>query len=68
MSFEDKFNKMKPVITSKNLEIKKSNEPRISKSYTLKREIAEKLKIEAEENDLTASRLLEKILKEYFLR
>jgi hypothetical protein len=65
MGFEDKFNKMQPVITGKN-KAEKNREPRISKSYTLKRELAEKLSAEADNEDLTASRYLEKILKKHF--
>ncbi len=40
--------------------------PRISKSYTLKQDIANELTRRAKEKELTASRYLEKLLKKEF--
>lgn len=66
MGFEDKINKMEPLITTKEkTKLKEVNEPRISKSYTLKRNLAEELARQAKEQDLTASRYLENILKKH---
>ncbi|KZU18653.1 hypothetical protein [Lactiplantibacillus plantarum] len=62
MSFEDKRNEMGTVL-SKSM---RKNTPRISKSYTLKPELAEELARRADSEELTASRYLERILKEEF--
>lgn len=43
-----------------------SVQSRISKSYTLKPEIAEELAQRAEAQELTASRYLEKVLRDVF--
>lgn len=62
MSFEDKRNEMSTVLSNSM----RKNTPRISKSYTLKPELAEELTRRAASEELTASRYLEKILKEAF--
>lgn len=70
MSFEDKMGEMKPLLEKKNTKTAQAttNEPRISKSYTLKRNLADKLAEEASKRELTASRYLENILKKEFGR
>lgn len=67
MAFEDKMKKMESIIVQDTR--KKEDEPvvpRISKSYTLQKKVADALAEKAKEEDLTASRFLEKLLKKEF--
>ncbi len=67
MGFESKMKKMEAVIHPNEIEITKEIvEPRISKSYTLKKNVANELTKRAKLEDLTASRFLEKLLKKEF--
>ncbi|MDN6571851.1 MAG: hypothetical protein L0L22_12740 [Staphylococcus equorum] len=66
MPFEDKSKNIKESLPKNNTGNLWNNEPRISKSYTLKRNIAEELTKRATEEELTASRYLEKILRKEF--
>lgn len=65
MAFEDKMNKLQ---SSMNTQIGEnaSQAPRLSKSYTLKQDVANELASRAKEQELTASRYLEKLLKKEF--
>ena len=65
MAFEDRMEEMKNTIPKKTRVIETQKLPRISKSYTLKKELAEEL-ARANEQELTASRYLENILKKEF--
>lgn len=63
MSFEDKKIGLATSLEAPATRVKPQAESRrISKSYTLKQEIADLLAERAFENDLTASRYLEKLL------
>ncbi|GAA5423274.1 hypothetical protein TEHD86_0186 [Tetragenococcus halophilus subsp. halophilus] len=64
MAFEDKAESIKESLPKKN--ISRDREPRISKSYTLKKRVAEELTKKAEEEEITASRYLEKLLRKEF--
>ncbi len=67
MAFEDKMKQMESIIGQEHKE--KEDEiviPRISKSYTLQKKVADTLAKKAKEEDLTASRFLEKLLKKEF--
>lgn len=66
MAFEDRMEEMKNTIPKKTRVIERQTLPRISKSYTLKKELAEELATRANEQELTASRYLENILKKEF--
>lgn len=66
MAFEDRMEEMKNTIPKKTRVIETQILPRISKSYTLKKELAEELATRANEQELTASRYLENILKKEF--
>lgn len=67
MGFESKMKKMEAVIQPNEIEITKEIvEPRISKSYTLNKNVANELTKRAKLEDLTASRFLEKLLKKEF--
>lgn len=67
MGFESKMKKMEAVIQPNEIGITKEIvEPRISKSYTLKKNVANELTKRAKLEDLTASRFLEKLLKKEF--
>lgn len=61
MAFEDKKNQLKD-----SLYKSESKSRRIQKSFTLKEEVANELVRKAKEEELTASRYLEKLLKEQF--
>ncbi|MFH7316651.1 MULTISPECIES: hypothetical protein [Lactobacillaceae] len=65
MAFEDKMNKLQ---SSMNTQIgeNENQAPRLSKSYTLKQDVANELASRAKEQELTASRYLEKLLKKEF--
>lgn len=65
MAFEDKMNQLKNSMSSKTAK-NEPTAPRISKSYTLKQDIANELTRRAKEKELTASRYLEKLLKKEF--
>ena len=65
MAFEDKMNQVKNSMNSKPV-INETPAPRISKSYTLKQNIANELARRAKEKELTASRYLEQLLKKEF--
>ena len=66
MAFEDRMEEMKNTIPKKTRVTETQTLPRISKSYTLKKELAEELATRANEQELTASRYLENILKKEF--
>ncbi|MBO2705100.1 hypothetical protein [Lactiplantibacillus plantarum] len=65
MAFEDKMNQLKNSMNSNPI----TNEPptpRVSKSYTLKQNVANELARRAKGKELTASRYLEQLLKKEF--
>ncbi|AFT82586.1 hypothetical protein FE415_09035 [Leuconostoc carnosum] len=64
MAFEDKMDQLKSSMNNKA--VNESPAPRISKSYTLKQDIANELASRAKEKELTASRYLEQLLKKEF--
>ncbi|MBB6433470.1 hypothetical protein [Leuconostoc carnosum] len=64
MAFEDKMDQLKSSMNNKA--VNESPAPRISKSYTLKQDIANELANRAKEKELTASRYLEQLLKKEF--
>jgi hypothetical protein len=70
MAFEDKMKQLKATLPNSDsvLNIKKGTtyRPRVSKSYTLKPDIAEELATRAQAEELTASRYLEKLLRTVF--
>lgn len=65
MAFEDRMDEMKKSLQPSAKKIENSA-PRVSKSYTLKQELANELASRAKDEDLTASRYLERILKKEF--
>lgn len=65
MAFEDKMDQLKTSMNSKSV-ANETTAPRISKSYTLKQDIANELARRAKEKELTASRYLEQLLKKEF--
>lgn len=65
MAFEDKMDQLKTSMNSKPV-TNENTAPRISKSYTLKQDIANELASRAKEKELTASRYLEQLLKKEF--
>ncbi|CAK1230107.1 hypothetical protein [Fructobacillus fructosus] len=65
MAFEDKMNQLKKSMDS-NHQAQVEKAPRISKSYTLKQNVANELAKRAHEKDMTASRYLESLLKKEF--
>lgn len=65
MAFEDKMDQLKSSMNNKAVN-DESHAPRISKSYTLKQDIANELASRAKEKELTASRYLEQLLKKEF--
>lgn len=65
MAFEDKMDQLKTSMNSKSV-TNETTAPRISKSYTLKQDIANELARRAKEKELTASRYLEQLLKKEF--
>ena len=66
MAFEDKMNKLKSSMNTQIGENENNQAPRLSKSYTLKQDVANELASRAKEQELTASRYLEKLLKKEF--
>lgn len=65
MAFEDKMDQLKTSMNSKPV-ASENTAPRISKSYTLKQDIANELARRAKGKELTASRYLEQLLKKEF--
>lgn len=65
MAFEDKMDQLKTSMNNKPV-ANATMAPRISKSYTLKPDIANELARRAKGKDLTASRYLEQLLKKEF--
>lgn len=65
MAFEDKMDQLKTSMNSKPV-ANENTAPRISKSYTLKQDIANELARRAKGKELTASRYLEQLLKKEF--
>lgn len=61
MAFEDKKNQLKDSLYKPEIKSR-----RIQKSFTLKEEVANELVRKAKEEELTASRYLEKLLREQF--
>ena len=65
MAFEDKMNKLRSSMNTQ-IEANENQAPRLSKSYALKQDVANELASRAKEQELTASRYLEKLLKKEF--
>ena len=65
MAFEDKMNKLQSSMNTK-IQANENQVPRLSKSYTLKQDVANELSSRAKDQELTASRYLEKLLKKEF--
>lgn len=62
MAFEDKMDQLRNSLNS-NPVTNERPAPRVSKSYTLKQDIANELAKRAKGKELTASRYLERLLK-----
>lgn len=65
MAFEDKMDQLRNSLNS-NPVTNERPAPRVSKSYTLKQDIANELAKRAKGKELTASRYLERLLKKEF--
>ncbi|MDN6572583.1 MAG: hypothetical protein L0L22_16540 [Staphylococcus equorum] len=66
MGFEDKSKNIEESLPKNKIINSRDNEPRIQKSYTLKKNVADELTKKANEEELTASRYLEKLLRKEF--